>query len=179
MPRLLQVFSIPDLGLLEEPLFYAAGFPIRVRLTLFGLAGLFAALQLQLPLEARAVIAVAGAVLGALPVKPPLSKLLARREPPRETVYWAPMGSILVYVTVPEAGELQILVDGEEYDRLSVDGGLARVEVAGLSPGEHAVRLVLGRRVLRELRVYSGEKRVSVETKAETGAKAGEQAKGP
>jgi len=120
---------------------------------------------------------VAGVVLGALPVKPPLSKLFARRQSAAEPVYWAPMGSILVYVNTPEAGELVVLVDGEEYDRLSVDAGLARVEIAGLEPGEHVVRLVLGERVLRELHVFSGKKRAF---KAEaTEAKAGEQAKGP
>jgi len=171
VPRLINVFSIPDLGFLEEPLFYAAGFPVRLRLALFGLAGFFAALQAPLPLEARAAIAVAGVALGALPLKPPLGRLLARREPPRETVYWAPVGSLVVYVTVPEAGELVVEVDGEERDRVRVEPGLARVEIAGLEPGEHGVRLVLGSRVLRELRVYSGERRAQP-IKAE--AKAGE-----
>ena len=181
MPRLLSLFAIPDLGWLEEPLFYAVGFPVRIRLALFSLAGIFAALQLtQLPLEVRGAAAAAGVLLGALPVKPPLSKLFARREPREEQVYWAPMGSILVYVQVPEPGELVILVDGEDYDKIHVEAGLARIEVAGLSPGEHTVKLLLSQQVLQELRVYSGEKRVSVETKAETGAaKAGEQAKGP
>ncbi len=168
MPRLVSVFSIPDLGWLEEPFTYVAGFPVRLRLMLFGLAGFFAAL-LQLPLEARAAAAVAGAALGALPVKPPLGKLLARREPPREAVYWAPLGSLVVYVTVPEVGELVVEVDGEEYDRLSVEAGLVRVEVAGLEPGEHTIRIMAGQRVLRELSVYSGEKLVP-QAKAEAGA---------
>ena len=169
MPRLISLFAIPDLGWLEEPLFYAAGFPVRLRLALFGLAGFFAALQAPLPLEARIAVAAAGVVLGALPVKPPLSKLLARREPPRGgTVYWAPMGSILVYVTVPEPGELVVEVDGEEYDRFMAEQGLARVEVAGLEPGEHTIRIVAGERVLRELRVYSGERRAQqIEAEAE------------
>ena len=160
MPRLVSIFSIPDLGWLEEPLFYAAGFPVRIRLVLFGLAGLFAALQFSLPFWVKIVIVAAGVVLGALPIKPPLSKLLAKREPVTEPVYWAPLGSIMVYITFPKAGELVVEVDGEEHDRLRVDSGLARIEVAGLAPGEHVVRLVLGDKVLRELRVYSGEKRV-------------------
>jgi len=160
MPRLVSVFSLPDLGLLEEPLFYAAGFPVRIRLVLFGLAGLFAALQLSLPLWARIVVIAAGIVLGALPIKPPLSKLFAKRQQLGEHVYWAPLGSIMVYITLPEAGELVVEVDGEEYDRVRVDGGLTRIEIAGLAPGEHVVRLMLGRKALRELRVYSGEKRV-------------------
>jgi len=170
MPRLVSVFSIPDLGFLEEPLFYAAGFPVRLRFALFSLAGFFAALQLTgLPLEARAALPVAGAVLGALPVKPPLGKMLARREPPRENVYWAPLGSLVVYVTVPEPGELVVLVDGREHDRLRASPGVARLEVAGLEPGEHTIRVVVaGGRVLRELRVYSGEKRAQPEAKAKT-----------
>jgi len=182
VPRLVSVFSIPDLGFLEEPLFYAAGFPIRVRLALFGLAGVFAALQLpQLPLWARIGAGVALAALGAVPVKPPLSRLFAKREAPRETVYHAPLGSILVYVQVPEPGELVVEVDGEEYDRLGVEHGLARVEVAGLEPGEHIIRVVAGQRVLQELRVYSGERRarpIKAEAEAEAEARA-EQARAP
>ena len=176
MPRLVSVFSIPDLGWLEEPLFYAAGFPVRIRLVLFGLAGLFAALQLSLPLWARAAILAAGIVLGALPIKPPISKLLAKREPATEPVYWAPLGSIMVYITLPEAGELVVEVNGEEHDRLRADSGLARIEVVGLAPGEHVVRLMLGDRVLRELRVYSGEKRVLQARGAREEGKAGKKA---
>ena len=170
MPRLISVFSIPDLGFREEPWVYAAGFPVRLRLVLLGVAGLFAALQLQLPLGARIAGAAAGVVLGAVPLKPPPAKLFAKREPAvGEPVYWAPMGSILVYVNAEGPGELVVLVDGEEYDRLSGDGGLARVEGTGLAPGEHAVRLVLGERVLRELRVYSGEKRAQARLEAAEG----------
>ncbi len=171
MPRLVSVFSIPDLGWLEEPLLYAAGFPVRIRLALFSIVGLLVALQLSLPLWARAAILAAGIVLGALPIKPPISKLLAKREPATEPVYWAPLGSIMVYITLPEAGELVVEVDGEEHDRLRVDNGLARVEIAGLEPGEHTVRLMLGDRVLRELRVYSGEKRAQpIKVEAKPGA---------
>ena len=161
MPRLVSFFSIPDLGFLEEPLFYTAGFPVRIRLALLGIAGLLVALQLsQLPLLARAAILVTGVVLGALPIKPPIAKLFARRQQLGEHVYWAPLGSIMVYITLPKAGELVVQVDGEEHDRLRVNAGLVRIEIAGLEPGEHTVRLMLGDKVLRELRVYSGEKRV-------------------
>jgi hypothetical protein len=175
VPRLVSVFSIPDLGLLEEPVFYAAGFPVRLRLALFSLAGVFAALQAPLPLEARAALAAAGVALGAAPVKPPLGKLFARRQPQGERVYHAPLGSILVYLFVEEPGGLVVEVDGEEWDRVRVEPGLARVEVAGLSPGMHVVRLVLGGRVLRELRVYTGEERArAIKAEAEAGSEAGE-----
>ncbi|BES82565.1 hypothetical protein [Pyrodictium abyssi] len=169
MPRLVSVFSIPDLGWLEEPIAYRFGVAIRVRHLLGVFAGVFA-LVAGAPLEAAAAVAGAGLVLGALPVKPPLGKMLARREPPRETVYWAPMGSILVYVVVEEPGELVVLVDGREHDRLRASPGVARLEVAGLEPGEHTIRVVAGR-VLRELRVLSGEPRAQPkEAGARTGA---------
>jgi len=156
MPRLVSVFSIPDLGFLEEPLFYAAGFPVRLRLALFSLAGFFAALQLQLPLEARAAIAAAGAVLGALPVKPPLSKLLARRAPPPREVYLVEPGlPVAIYVEPLEGGEVVVEVDGVEVLRRGAGGGLVRLDVA-FEPGEHVVKVVQAGSVLRELRVVAG-----------------------
>lgn len=177
MPRLVSVFSIPDLGWLEEELFYVAGFPVRVRLVLGGLAGLVL-LMAGAPWEAAAATSLAGLALGAAPLRPPPAKLLARREPAEgEPVYWAPLGSILVYVNVPEAGELVVLVDGREHDKLSVDGGLVRIEVSGLAPGEHTIRVVAGERVLRELRVFSGERRVQpIKVKAEAEAKTRKEA---
>jgi len=156
VPRLLQVFSIPDLGLLEEPLFYVAGFPVRVRLALLSLIGVFAALQAPLPLEARAAIAAAGAVLGALPLKPPLGKLLARRIPPPREVYLVEPGlPVTIYVEPMEEGEVVVEVDGVEVLRRGASGGLVRLDVS-FEPGAHVVRVVQAGSVLRKLRVVAG-----------------------
>ena len=148
MPRLLSVYSIPDQGWSEEPVFFVAGFPVKARLLVFLLATVlgFAA---RLPLLLVAVVAAAGLVLGLVPFRIPPARLFARRTPPPEDLFASIPGVLLVYVN--SRGRVIVSIDGEE----AVVEGFGRIE-AVLGPGEHVVEYKGA--LEKTVRVHVGEK---------------------